>query len=58
MLTDTHTHLYSNHFNEDLSLVMQRAFDSGVKLNPLEFLSDLFLLDLAIASLINLSICL
>ena len=31
MLTDTHTHLYSNHFNEDLSLVMQRAFDSGVK---------------------------
>jgi len=31
MLTDTHTHLYSNHFNEDLSLVMQRAFDSCVK---------------------------
>ena len=31
MLTDTHTHLYSDHFNEDLSLVMQRAFDSGVK---------------------------
>lgn len=31
MLTDTHTHLYSDHFNEDLSLVMQRAFDSGIK---------------------------
>ena len=31
IITDTHTHLYSNHFNEDLSLVMQRAFDSGVK---------------------------
>jgi TatD DNase family protein len=31
MLTDTHTHLYSEHFNEDLSLVMQRTFDSGVK---------------------------
>ena len=31
MLIDTHTHLYSDHFNEDLSLVMQRAFDSGVK---------------------------
>lgn len=31
MLTDTHTHLYSDHFNEELSLVMQRAFDSGVK---------------------------
>ena len=31
VLTDTHTHLYSDHFNEDLSLVMQRAFDSGVK---------------------------
>ena len=31
MLTDTHTHLYSDHFDEDFSLVMQRAFDSGVK---------------------------
>ena len=31
IITDTHTHLYSDHFNEDLSLVMQRAFDSGVK---------------------------
>lgn len=31
MLTDTHTHLYSDHFDEDLSLAMQRAFDSGVK---------------------------
>ena len=31
MLTDTHTHLYSEHFNEDISLVMQRTFDSGVK---------------------------
>ena len=31
MLTDTHTHLYSDHFKDDFSSMMQRAFDSGVK---------------------------
>ena len=31
MLTDTHTHLYSNSFNEDRGTMMQRAFDAGVK---------------------------
>ncbi len=30
MLTDTHTHLYSDAFNEDKSKIMQRAFDAGV----------------------------
>ncbi len=30
MLTDTHTHLYSDAFNEDKSEIMQRAFDAGV----------------------------
>ncbi|QAA82507.1 TatD family deoxyribonuclease [Aequorivita sp. H23M31] len=31
MLTDTHTHLYSEAFNEDRSQMMQRALDKGVK---------------------------
>ena len=31
MLTDTHTHLYSDSFNEDRGTMMQRAFDAGVK---------------------------
>ena len=31
MLTDTHTHLYSEAFDEDRGLMMQRAFDSGVE---------------------------
>ena len=31
MITDTHTHLYSEQFDEDRSLMMQRAFDAGVK---------------------------
>lgn len=31
MLTDTHTHLYSDSFNEDRETMMQRAFDAGVK---------------------------
>ena len=30
MLTDTHTHLYSEAFKEDRSVMMQRAFDQGV----------------------------
>jgi len=30
MLTDTHTHLYSNAFDADRPQVMQRAFDAGV----------------------------
>jgi len=30
MLTDTHTHLYSDSFNEDRDLMMQRAFQAGV----------------------------
>jgi len=30
ILTDTHTHLYSEQFNEDRSEMMQRAIDSGV----------------------------
>ncbi|RPD98861.1 TatD family deoxyribonuclease [Aureibaculum marinum] len=30
MVTDTHTHLYSEQFNEDRSEMMQRAFDAGV----------------------------
>ena len=29
--TDTHTHLYSDAFNEDRSLMMKRAFEAGVK---------------------------
>jgi TatD DNase family protein len=31
MLTDTHTHLYSDAFDEDKAEMMQRAFDAGVK---------------------------
>lgn len=31
MLTDTHTHLYSEAFSEDRELVMQRALDAGVQ---------------------------
>lgn len=31
MLTDTHTHLYSEAFNEDLTETMQRAIDAGVQ---------------------------
>lgn len=31
MLTDTHTHLYSDAFAEDRSQMMQRAFDLGIK---------------------------
>lgn len=30
MLTDTHTHLYSDAFKEDRSQMMQRAFDAGI----------------------------
>lgn len=30
ILTDTHTHLYSEQFNEDQLLMMQRALDAGV----------------------------
>ncbi|GER58381.1 TatD family hydrolase [Patiriisocius marinus] len=31
MLTDTHTHLYSESFDEDREIMMQRALDAGVK---------------------------
>lgn len=31
MLTDTHTHLYSDAFLDDRAIMMQRAFDAGVK---------------------------
>ena len=31
ILTDTHTHLYSEAFDEDRDLMIQRALDSGVK---------------------------
>ncbi|MDC3388203.1 TatD family hydrolase [Flavobacteriaceae bacterium] len=31
VLTDTHTHLYSEAFDEDRKLMMQRAFDNNVK---------------------------
>ncbi len=31
MLTDTHTHLYSDAFNEDKNEMMQRALDAGVQ---------------------------
>ena len=31
MLTDTHTHLYSDSFDEDRNEMMQRAIDKGVK---------------------------
>ena len=31
MLTDTHTHLYSEAFDEDRVEVMQRAFDAGIE---------------------------
>ena len=31
MLTDTHTHLYSDAFDEDRSAMMQRSFDAGIK---------------------------
>ncbi len=31
MLTDTHTHLYSDAFDEDRNQMMQRAFNAGVK---------------------------
>ena len=31
VLTDTHTHLYSDAFDEDRKLMMQRAFDNNVK---------------------------
>lgn len=30
MITDTHTHLYSEQFDIDRKLVMQRAFDAGI----------------------------
>ncbi len=31
IITDTHTHLYSEAFDEDRSEMMQRALDAGVK---------------------------
>ncbi len=31
ILTDTHTHLYSNQFDEDRDTIMQRAFDNNIK---------------------------
>ncbi|RMA66273.1 TatD DNase family protein [Ulvibacter antarcticus] len=31
MLTDTHTHLYSDAFEEDREAMMQRAFDQGIR---------------------------
>ena len=31
MLTDTHTHLYSDAFKDDRELVMQRAFEKGIE---------------------------
>lgn len=31
ILTDTHTHLYSNQFDEDRDTMMQRAFDNNIK---------------------------
>ncbi len=31
ILTDTHTHLYSEEFSDDREQMMQRAFDAGVK---------------------------
>ena len=30
MITDTHTHLYSEQFDQDRALMMQRAKDAGV----------------------------
>ncbi|MGB0881003.1 MAG: TatD family hydrolase [Polaribacter sp.] len=30
MITDTHTHLYSEQFDEDRNTMMQRAFDAGI----------------------------
>ena len=30
IITDTHTHLYSEQFNEDRNEMMQRAIDAGV----------------------------
>lgn len=30
MITDTHTHLYSEQFDDDRALMMQRAFDAGI----------------------------
>ncbi len=30
MLTDTHTHLYSDAFDKDRSQMMERAFDAGI----------------------------
>ena len=30
IITDTHTHLYSDQFNEDRNEMMQRALDAGV----------------------------
>ena len=30
MITDTHTHLYSEQFDEDRKAMMQRAFDAGI----------------------------
>ena len=30
IITDTHTHLYSNEFDEDRDEMIQRAIDSGV----------------------------
>ncbi|MFD2568630.1 TatD family hydrolase [Pseudotenacibaculum haliotis] len=30
MITDTHTHLYSEQFDQDRGVIMQRAFDAGV----------------------------
>ena len=30
MITDTHTHLYSEQFDEDRGIIVQRAFDAGV----------------------------
>lgn len=30
MLIDSHTHLYSEEFSDDIEMVMQRAFDAGV----------------------------
>ncbi len=31
MITDTHTHLYSEQFDEDREAMMQRAFDAGIE---------------------------
>ena len=40
MITDTHTHLYSEQFDTDRKAMMERAFDAGIFRFFIEYLRE------------------